>query len=64
MIGAVPYVINNTGLADFLSYFSMQEHFHVFTKGLIEIRDVTYFLTFTLFGLFLTYQVLDSRRWN
>jgi len=64
MIGAVPYVINNTELANALSYFSMQEHFHVFTKGMIEIKDVVYFLSVTIFGLVLTHQVLDSRRWS
>ena len=64
MIGLVRYIIANPAIVDFLRYFSLQEHFHTFTKGLIELKDVTYVLSFAFMGLFLTYQVVESRRWK
>ncbi len=50
--------------AAFFHYISSQQHLHYFTKGLFDTRPVIYFLSVAIFVLFLTYQVVDFRRWK
>jgi ABC-2 type transport system permease protein len=47
-----------------LVYLSPLGHFNSFAEGLLHIKDVVYFVTFTGFGLFLTHRVLESNRWR
>ncbi|HXG30607.1 MAG TPA: ABC transporter permease [Thermodesulfobacteriota bacterium] len=47
-----------------LGYLSIINHFDNFTKGMIELKDVVYYLSFIFFGLFLTEVTLDSERWR
>lgn len=46
------------------SYLSFFQHFDNFNKGLIDTRDIVYYLSFTITGLFLTYIVVESHRWR
>lgn len=43
---------------------STQQHLHYFATGLFDTRPVIYFLSVAVFVLFLTYQVVDYRRWR
>ena len=63
MIGGASYMVSYQ-LSPLVSYLSLQEHFHVFTKGLIELKDVVYCITFPFFWLFLAHQTLNSQRWR
>lgn len=47
-----------------LSYISPLGHFSSFAEGLIHIKDVVYFISFTAFILFLTHRVVESNRWR
>lgn len=47
-----------------LEYLSLIDHFTAFSKGLVESRDVVYFVTFILFALFLTKRSIESMRWR
>lgn len=47
-----------------LVYLSPLGHFTTFAEGLVHIKDVFYFLTFTAFTLFLTHRVVESNRWR
>ena len=47
-----------------LSYLSILEHFDDFSKGVIDTKHVTYYLSFIAFGLFLTAKSVDSERWR
>jgi ABC-2 type transport system permease protein len=47
-----------------LSYLSILEHFDDFSKGVIDTAHVTYYLSFIVFGLFLTAKSVDSERWR
>ena len=49
--------------AEALNGLSLFEHFRNFTKGVVHIRDIVYFLLFILFFLSLTKEWLGSRRW-
>jgi ABC-2 type transport system permease protein len=50
--------------ASFFHYISSQQHLHYFASGLFDTRPTVYFLSVALFVLFLTYQVVDYRRWR
>jgi ABC-2 type transport system permease protein len=50
--------------AAFFHYISSQQHLHYFASGLLDTRPVVYFLSVAVFVLFLTYQVVDYRRWK
>ena len=45
-------------------YFSVSRHLEEFAKGVIDSRDVVYYLSFTALGLFLTKQSIESYRWR
>jgi len=43
---------------------SMMDHFDGFVRGVIDSRDLVYYLSFIFFFLFLTKRQLESRRWR
>jgi ABC-2 type transport system permease protein len=47
-----------------LNYLAMREHMRDFTRGIIDTRYVVFYLSLTVFFLFLTYRVIESRRWK
>jgi ABC-2 type transport system permease protein len=47
-----------------LSHLSLIEHFDSFAKGVLDTRDIVYYLNFTLVALFLTLRSLEARRWK
>jgi len=51
-------------VANVLHHFSLFEHFYNFAKGIIDTRDIIYFILFIFFFLFLTLRSLESRRWR
>jgi ABC-2 type transport system permease protein len=51
-------------LAGIVNYLSLTFHFESFSRGLLDSRDMAFFLLVTALFLFLNTQVLVSRRWN
>jgi ABC-2 type transport system permease protein len=47
-----------------LQFLSILEHNDSFSKGVLDTKDVLYYLNFTLLALFLTLRSLEARRWN
>ncbi len=47
-----------------LKYLSLTEHFSEMVKGVIDTRDVVYFLSVTVLALFLTQRSVESLRWR
>jgi ABC-2 type transport system permease protein len=47
-----------------LGYISVVGHYEPFTKGVLDSKDVIFFLTATFFGLFLTARATESLRWR
>jgi hypothetical protein len=45
-------------------YLAVSSHIADFSKGTFETSHVAYFLGFTAFFLFLTYLLLESRKWR
>ncbi|MGV7221162.1 MAG: ABC transporter permease subunit [Nitrospinales bacterium] len=50
--------------AEVLDYLSLVAHLDNFLKGILDTRDIVYYLSLISFFLFLTHRVLDSRRWR
>ena len=48
---------------NFVESLGMQQHFHSLGRGLIDSRDVVYFLSVTAFFLLLTIISLERRKW-
>jgi ABC-2 type transport system permease protein len=47
-----------------LTHLSILEHNDTFAKGVLDTKDVIYYLDFTALALFLTLRSLEARRWN
>jgi len=47
-----------------LGYISLINHFENFGKGIIELKDLAYYLSLIYIGLFLAHTALDSERWR
>lgn len=51
-------------LGDFLNFISLSRRFEGFSKGLIDSRDLFFYLLFTAFFLYLNYKQLIFRKWK
>lgn len=51
-------------MADVLTEFSIIQHLDNFIKGVIDTRDVVYYVLFSFTCVFLTARVLESKRWR
>jgi ABC-2 type transport system permease protein len=47
-----------------LRYLSLTEHFSEMVKGVIDTKDLTYFLSVIVLALFLTHRSVESLRWR
>lgn len=47
-----------------LSHISVTEHFDSFARGIIDTKDVIYYVNLTILSLFLTLRSLESKRWR
>ena len=52
------------GFARLLEELSIIERYSDFSKGIIKIQDATYYVLFSVFFLFLTLRVLESKKWR
>jgi ABC-2 type transport system permease protein len=48
---------------DFVVGISASEHLGSFLSGRIELKDIAYYLSFIIFGLFLTERSVEGHRW-
>ncbi len=51
-------------IADIARYLSLFNHFTSFANGVVDSRDVIYYLSFAAVFIFLTMRVLESKRWR
>jgi ABC-2 type transport system permease protein len=47
-----------------LAHVSLLEHFDSFAKGVLDTKDILYYVDFTVVALFLTLRSLEARRWK
>jgi ABC-2 type transport system permease protein len=51
-------------IKEILAYLSFMDHFQNFTRGIIDTRDLVYYISFIIVMLFLTVATLESRRYR
>ena len=47
-----------------LSFFNLPDQIHDFLRGVVDTRAVVFYVSLTLFFLFLTLRAVESRRWK
>lgn len=52
------------GWAKVLAYMSLTSHFNSFQRGVLDTKDLVYFLSVIALGIFLTARSLESMRWR
>jgi ABC-2 type transport system permease protein len=54
---------SSLGPDNLLSYFAISSHFEDLNKGVVDARDIVFYLSFIVFWLYMTTRTLDIRRW-
>ncbi|WP_447979851.1 ABC transporter permease [Candidatus Nitrospira bockiana] len=64
LLGAFGGMIGDSPLGTLLSYVSFIEHYDRLVRGLIEAKDLVYYLSGIILMLFLAYRVVEAQRWK
>jgi len=64
LLGIFEYVVANPKLKEVISQINMFEHLQSFARGVLDTRHVVYYLSLTIFVLFLTVRAVESRKWR
>lgn len=52
------------GLGEILNHISLIDHFQDFEKGVIDSRDIVFYLSFIFMSLYFSYVSIESARWR
>jgi ABC-2 type transport system permease protein len=55
---------DSTGASQVVNYLSIVTHFENFSKGVLDSKDVIFYLSMIFFGLFITSRSMESLRWR
>jgi len=55
---------DSTATSQVINYLSIVTHFDNFAKGLLDSKDVVFYVSMILFGLFITSRSMESLRWR
>lgn len=64
LLGGVGSVLGETPLGNLFSYLSFIEHYDRFVRGLVDTKDLVYYISGMLLMLFLAHRVVESQRWK
>jgi ABC-2 type transport system permease protein len=45
-------------------YLSSVSHLDSFNRGVLDLKDLAYFLSVVVFGLFATHRAVEAHRWS
>jgi len=60
----LPFVLKGAGASQVLNYFNLYEHVRDFSGGVVDSRHVLYYLSVTVFSLFLATRVIQASKWR
>ena len=63
LLGGLGSLLGDTAIGNILSYVSFNEHYDRLVRGLLEVKDVVYYLSGIVLTLFIAHRVVDSHRW-
>lgn len=52
------------GLATLVEWISFEYHFESISRGVVDSRDLVFFLSIAVFCVMIAFRALESRRWN
>ena len=61
---ALAQLISVASLQDFVSWLGIKEHYASISRGVVDFRDLVYFIGIMLLFLLLTRLKLQSRKWK
>jgi ABC-2 type transport system permease protein len=66
LLWTINWAVDSAGptMQKVLMAVSITDHFDDFSKGVIALRHLVYYISFITFGLFLTAKSVDSERWR
>ena len=64
LMGALGSILGDTPVGNAISYLSFIEHYDRMVRGLVDTKDLVYYVSGILFMLFLTHRVVESQRWK
>jgi ABC-2 type transport system permease protein len=60
----LPWMVKEPELAKFIKAVSATEHMEDFARGLVDLRPLVLYASGTVFALFLTTRIVESRKWR
>jgi ABC-2 type transport system permease protein len=64
ILGRMLPLLGTGWLASMIEWITFDYHFESMSRGVIDTRDVIYFLSIATFSLMLAFRALESRRWS
>ena len=64
LLGGLGNVLGDTPIGNTIGYLSFIEHFDRLTRGLVDTKDLVYYLSGMVLMLFLAHRVVESQRWK
>jgi ABC-2 type transport system permease protein len=66
LLSFLPSVLPDTATwaAQLLNSVALFDQMHDFARGVLDTRSIVFFVSFTVFFMFLTLRVVESRRWK
>ncbi|MBM4121980.1 MAG: hypothetical protein FJ249_05240 [Nitrospira sp.] len=64
LLGGLGAILGDTPLGNIFAYLSFFEHFDRLVRGLIDTKDLVYFLCGLVLLLFLAHRVVEAQRWK
>lgn len=55
---------SSSRMGDVLQYLSIVRHYEDFTRGVVDTSHLVFYVSFIVFGVFLTLRAVDSLRWR
>lgn len=62
--GSLGNYIGDPNLSEVITNLSLFVHFRDFEKGVVNLKDIIFMLSVTVFFLYLTTKIIESRRWK
>ena len=61
---SVATAFDSSAMAQVLNYCSIVTHFENFSKGVLDSKDIIFYLSMIFLALFLTSRSMESLRWR
>ncbi len=57
-------MVGQGAFVDFISYLSLTDHFRNFSMGIINTRDIVFYISVIIFSIFTAVRVVEMKRWQ